>query len=68
MLKCAFEGSLVSLPEMYNYKNARDSLDNLIGQNVNTWGVLTDGMDIAYQNQSSAYVPAVRQLFCATQI
>ena len=30
--------------------NAQDSLDNLIGRNVITWGVLTDGKDIAYQN------------------
>ena len=51
--------------------NAQDSSDNLIGQNVITWGVLMDGKDMAYQNQSSAYVcqlftscsPAVHQLF-----
>ena len=28
-------------------------------------GVLTDGKDMAYPNQSSAYAPAVHQLFCA---
>ena len=31
-------------------------------------GVLMDGKDMAYQNQSSVYVPAVCQLFCATRI
>ena len=45
--------------------NAQDSLDNLIWQNVITWGVLMDGKDMTYNNQNSAYVPAVRQLFCA---
>ena len=31
-------------------------------------GVLADGKDMAYQNQNRAYLPAVRQLFCATRI
>ena len=46
-----------------NVINVRGSLDNHIGQNVITWGIFTDGKDMAYQNQSSAYVPAVHQLF-----
>ena len=47
--------------------NAQDSLDNPIGQNVITPGVFTDGKKtwLNYHNQNSAYVPAVRQLFCA---
>ena len=40
--------------------NAQDCLDNLIGQNVITWGCI----NMAYQNQSSAYVSAV---LCDTQ-
>ena len=30
MLKCAFEGSLVSLPEMYNNKNNNNNNNNNI--------------------------------------
>ena len=50
---------------MQKFINAQDSLDNPIGQNEITWGVLTDCKDMAYQNQnqSSAYVPAIHQLF-----
>ena len=47
----------------YIFINAEDSLDNLIRQNVITLGVLTDGKDMADQNQSSAYVPTDRQLW-----
>ena len=45
-----------------SFINAQDSLDNLIGKNVTRCGVLTDGKDMDYQNHSSTYVSAVRQL------
>ena len=50
---------------MQKFINAQDSLDNPIGQNEITWGVLTDCKDMDYQNQnqSSAYVLAIHQLF-----
>ena len=46
-----------------NSFNAQDSLDLLIGQNVITWGCIKGWYRLAnYQNQNSAYVPAVHQL------
>ena len=39
--------------------NAHNSLDNLIGQNVITWGCINGWYRLAYQNQSSVFVPAV---------
>ena len=45
-------------------KSFINTQNNLIGQNVIMWGVLTDGKDMAYQNQSSEHVPAVHQLLC----
>ena len=44
----------------------QDSLDNLIGQNAITWRCINGWYRLAYQIQNSAYVPAVRQLFCVT--
>ena len=58
---------ILRMEHYFIFINAQDSLCNLIGQNVITWGVLTDGKDMAYQNQSSAYVPVVRQLVCVTR-
>ena len=45
----------------------RDSLANLIGQSVITWGCINGWYRLAYQNQSSVYVPGVHQLFCTTR-
>ena len=44
--------------------NAQDSLANLTGQNVITWGCITDGKDTAHKNQSSTYT-CVYQLFAS---
>ena len=46
--------SRVFLSKNLTFIDAQGSLDNLIVQNVITWGCR-----LAYQNQNSAYMPAV---------